>query len=64
MIDFNIPFGSLKPGAKIEKGEEWGLNLCRNRHRKGQSSTKAFSCWSPTYSSFHETKRFGIVKFE
>ncbi len=37
--------------------DNWALNLCRENHKISE-----YSCWSPTYGSFHNAEYFGILK--
>lgn len=61
-VDLRVPLAKPTGGKGIRGGEQWGLNLCRNRPRKDSART-VYTCWSPTGGSFHEPRRFGIVSF-
>ena len=51
-------------------GDEWGMNLYRNRrHRKFKANVsdryaRSSTGWSPTFSTYHNSRRFGILRFE
>ena len=50
-----LPFSEL--GMSGGMNEWWGFNLCRENHNE-----REYSCWSPTYGSFHMPERFGKVR--
>ena len=54
-VEIVIPLVTLK--VTTDTGSLWGINLCREHHRK-----KEYSCWSCTYGSFTNVSRFGYLK--
>jgi len=54
-----IPWKTL--GTRPVRGNQWGLNLARNRTVTRPGKT---SMWSPTLGTAHNPRRFGTVVFE
>jgi hypothetical protein len=56
-----IPFESLKPFATKPpaSGTTWRANFCRYSIHDSQVSN-----WSATFGKFHQTQRFGFLKFQ
>ena len=52
VFEARIPFADFADAPK--PGDEWGTNFYRFVKEIG---------WSPTYASFHETARFGTLRF-
>jgi len=55
--EIEIPFATL--GGVPGEGRTWGMNLCRERPDEPQEN----SCWSPTYTNFHQPDQFGDLLF-
>ncbi len=53
--EVRIPLASLTAKANV-RGDIWGVNFCRIRHTVQPAE---YSCWSPTFGSFHRPERFG-----
>jgi len=53
-----IPFATITDTPAVRPGSTWRLNVCRNRPSAGQLFN-----WSPTSGSFHDTSRFGYLRF-
>lgn len=56
-----IPFSALGASSP-HAGATWRANFCRNRVAGARDKIE-FSCWSPTYGSFHTPIRFGKITF-
>jgi hypothetical protein len=52
-----LPFGEL--GIDPTASNWWGFNICRTNH-----AMQEYSCWSPTYGSFHVPTRFGQISID
>ena len=69
-VEMAIPIGDLtpssgvgRPGAAIQPGTTWGLNLYRGE-RSGNAEKSRLEAWSPVKGDFHETTLFGRIVFE
>jgi len=49
-----LPFSEL--GIDSMVGERWGINVYRTDPQKNE-----YTCWSPTFASFHTPERFGQI---
>ena len=52
-----LPFGEF--GIDPTIGDWQGFNICRENH-----ALKEYSCWSPTFGSFHNATRFGQISVD
>ncbi|MDI6829294.1 MAG: sugar-binding protein, partial [Armatimonadota bacterium] len=60
VVELSIPFNSLR--KIFDAGQVWRANFCRNRvliYKEAETM-----CWSPTYGSLHNPKRFGEIVFK
>lgn len=58
-FEIKIPFASL--GSKAPKpGDNWPINIFRT-HKGNKTS---YHSWAPTRGSFHDTSRYGVLKFK
>jgi hypothetical protein len=55
--EVKLPISSMT-SAKEYVGDIWGMNFCRVRRTIQPSE---YSCWSPTFGTFHRPERFGRV---
>ena len=55
-LEMRIPFTVLGGAPKV--GDDWRMNFCRNEKPHGEISS-----WSAVFGSFHDTTRFGKVRF-
>jgi len=62
-IAFTIPLANLTGGKPVAAGDTWGLNICRDRPRKGVPRTTIWTCWCPTGGQFHVPEKFGVIEF-
>ena len=72
-VEFAVPIKSLPfaDGKSPEPGDVWGLNLTRNRrhgkfefkHEPYERYARSSTTWSPTFSTNHNTQRFGVLRF-
>ena len=62
VVEIAIPYDAL--GVKPPKpGDNWGLNICRQRIGSDPSK-REMSAWSIPYTSFHVPTHFGTVTFK
>ena len=55
--EVKLPISSMT-SSKEYTGDIWGMNFCRVRRTVQPSE---YSCWSPTFGTFHRPERFGRV---
>ncbi len=60
-VTMQIPLKALS-GKKIQKGDQWLVNFCRNR-RNQPGFISEFTNWNGP-GGYHNSKRFGILNFK
>ncbi len=58
-LEIMLPLKDLNV-KNLETGDSWRVNFCRNR---GDGKPRESTAWAPTFGSFHNYKKFGILNF-
>jgi hypothetical protein len=64
LAEFFIPYDLLKPLRNVppEKGTEWRINMYRIDYGDAQEYTSW--SWKPVEKTFHEYRKFGVIRFD